>query len=192
MECYDKNKPKCNRGSKYKTVYHTTTEKHERCCHRLLDLEGTRDPWWCSKVFHHSEAWEGRISGCISCEREFLKVGGRGWGWFFSVLHISLFVKLAGKEERASNLHWVEYFWAFCCLWVSLYCEAWNGCLQAHCFVELNGFLLSGFCFVPDLLEESFWGYKNVHWIKPDSFVPIFLENFNQIRKSLLMKQSNN
>ena len=78
MECYDKNKPKRNRGSKDKTVYHSNTEKHERCCHRLHDLEGRRDAWWCSKVCRHSEAWEGRISGCISCEREFLKVGGRG------------------------------------------------------------------------------------------------------------------
>ena len=54
-----KNKPKRNRGSKDKTVYHSNTEKHETCCHRLHDLEGRRDPWWCSKVFCHSEAWEG-------------------------------------------------------------------------------------------------------------------------------------
>jgi len=78
MECYDKNKPKCNRGSEDKTVYHSNTEKHERCCQRLHNLEGRRGPWRCSRVFCHSEAWEGRISGCISYKREFLKVGGRG------------------------------------------------------------------------------------------------------------------
>jgi hypothetical protein len=78
MECYDKNKPKHNRGSKDKTVYHSNTEKHERYCHRFHDLEGWRDPWWCSEVICHSEDWEGQISGCISCKREFLKVGGRG------------------------------------------------------------------------------------------------------------------
>ena len=29
VECYDKNKPKHNRGSKDKTVHHSNTEKHE-------------------------------------------------------------------------------------------------------------------------------------------------------------------
>ena len=77
MECYDKNKPKRMRGAKDRTVFHSNTEKHEKCFHRLFDLEVTSDPWWCSKSFRHTEIWEGRISGCISCEREFLKVGGR-------------------------------------------------------------------------------------------------------------------
>ena len=65
------------RGAKDKTVFHSNTEKHEKCFHRLFDLEVTSDPWWCSKAFRHTEIWGGRISGCISCEREFLKVGGR-------------------------------------------------------------------------------------------------------------------
>ena len=52
MECYNKNKPKRNRGSKDKTVYHSNTEKHERCCHRLHDLEGRREiPGGVAKYF---------------------------------------------------------------------------------------------------------------------------------------------
>jgi len=78
MECYDKNKPKRKRGSKEKTACRSNTEKHEKCCHRLFDLEVTRDPWWCGKAYRHTDTWEGRISGCICCEREFLKVGGKG------------------------------------------------------------------------------------------------------------------
>ena len=50
MECYDKNKPKHNRCSKDKTVYHSNTEKHERFCHRLFEPEGTRDPKYFIRV----------------------------------------------------------------------------------------------------------------------------------------------
>ncbi len=77
MVCYDKSKPKWIRGANNKTVWHSNTQKHDQCCHRLYDLFATSDPWWCSKVFYHTEAWEGQVSGCISCEREFFKVGGK-------------------------------------------------------------------------------------------------------------------
>jgi len=78
MECYDKNKPKHDRGSRSKSACHSNAWKQDMCCHRVCDLEVTRDPWWCTKAVHHTAVWEGRVSGCISCEREFLEVGGRG------------------------------------------------------------------------------------------------------------------
>ena len=78
MQCYDKNKPKRDRGYQRKTQCTSNSEKHKKCYHRLFDLEGTRDPWWCSKAFRYTEYWKGQVSGCISCEREFLKVGRRG------------------------------------------------------------------------------------------------------------------
>ncbi len=77
MECYDKHKLRPNRGHQ-KIQCTSNSKKHNQCYHRLFDLEGTRDPWWCSKEIRHTVTWEGRVSGCISCEREFLKVGGRG------------------------------------------------------------------------------------------------------------------
>lgn len=78
MDCYDKNKPKRIRCNKNKSASHSNAGKQDMCCHRLCDLEVTRDPWWCAKAVRHTAVWEGRVSGCISCEREFLKVGGRG------------------------------------------------------------------------------------------------------------------
>ncbi len=78
MQCYDKNKTKRDRGYQKKTKCTSNSEKHKKCYHRSFDLEGTSDPWWCSKSFRYTEYWEGRVSRCISCEREFLKVGGRG------------------------------------------------------------------------------------------------------------------
>ena len=78
MECYEKNKPKRSRGNKNKSACPSNAKNENVCHHRLRDLEVTRDPWWCAKAVRHTTVWEGRVSGCISCEREFLKVGGRG------------------------------------------------------------------------------------------------------------------
>ena len=44
IECYDKNKPKRIRGAKDKTVWHSNTQKHDQCCHRLYDLYAKSDP----------------------------------------------------------------------------------------------------------------------------------------------------
>ena len=71
------NKPKRIGHAKDKSVCHPNMQKHDKCCHRLFDLCVIIDPWWCSKAFCHTEAWEGQVSGCISCEREFFKVGGK-------------------------------------------------------------------------------------------------------------------
>ena len=117
LECYDKNKPKSKRGSKEKTVCSSNTETYEKCCHGLLDLEGMQDLWWCGKAYHHSEAWEGQILGCISCEREFLKVGGRVEGAF--MLIIQSFVWLTNEQlERLEGF--CLMFFPFICLWMKV------------------------------------------------------------------------
>lgn len=43
LGCYERNKPTCNRGFKDKTVCHSNTENHEKCCHRLFEHEGRRN-----------------------------------------------------------------------------------------------------------------------------------------------------
>jgi hypothetical protein len=71
MQCYDKNKPKRDRGYQRETQCTSNSEKHKKCYHRVFDLEGTRDPRWFSKACLYTVYWKGQ--GCIRCEREFLK-----------------------------------------------------------------------------------------------------------------------
>ena len=92
-------------------------------CRRMISVV-TIIQSWCNKwslniqTFHHTEAWEGQVSGFISCEREFFEVGGRPGEWFDFGYSISCFQKILILEFWNSFNHHLFYVGGISCLFV--------------------------------------------------------------------------